>query len=299
MWCGMTVRALPCPTKPLHGKNPGDIHIRVKQQQSYMHIFVISLEQSTARREKIMARLAVLGLSAEVFPAIKGAALSAADLHYNGRLRRLFYGKDMSAGEIGCARSHIGVCQAIVARGIDRALVLEDDALLGDELPEALQALDRTAAVWDLVRFLGKTKDIRRSRDVLPLNDKGLMLARPYGTPGGAYAYVLNHRAAAAIAHAGAVTWMPIDTLHGQVWWHRLRVYCLSPSPVLPDHAVDSTIGVTRFSNSRQLHGWEKWVFPFTRAGFKTFDAVAKQVTFHLGLLRDKHLMRSMHDRQS
>lgn len=252
-----------------------------------MHTFVISLDRSLERRSVIMARLKEIGLQAEVFRGIDGAALSGEALRYRGRVRRLLYGKDMTAGEIGCARSHIELYAEIVRRQLPSALILEDDAILTEDLGAMLTALQKVSEKWDLVRFLGKTKDLKRMRPVLDLGD-GRALTRIYGTPGGAYAYVVNLRAAERLAYCGSMTWMPIDTLHGQVWWHRLRVRGLLPPPVLPDHSIPSTIGDKRFSKRYSLSGWERAIFPVTRYAFKLFDAAAKQGTYWMGVVKDR-----------
>ncbi|WP_084596419.1 glycosyltransferase family 25 protein [Elioraea tepidiphila] len=251
-----------------------------------MHIFVINLEHSEDRRDTILSRVQALGLFAEVFTAIDGRSLDLNNCNYDGRKRRLFYGKDMTPGEIGCAQSHLAVYREIVRRDLPYALVLEDDAVLVDSLPYALQSLEKSAEPWDLVRFLGKPKDLKRMRPVSQLSD-GLALTRIYGTPGGAYGYVLSKKAAGRMADCSAAGWMPIDTLHGQVWCHGLRVRGLVPPPVLPDLDAPSTIGEQRFSKSRRLHGLERAAFPFTRFGFKLFDAAAKTLTYRLGLVHD------------
>lgn len=250
-----------------------------------MHIFVINLISSHIRRERIRRRLSELGLVAEIFPAIDGRTARPSWLRYRGRRRRLFYGKDLTPGEIGCAYSHLSVYRQIVGRNIEMALVLEDDAILSDDLPQALMNLSAASGDWDLVRFLASPKTLKRSWPVTVLAN-GMKLCRSYGTPGGAYGYVLNHRAAEKLSRSGNV-WMPIDTLHGQVWLHGLRVRTLVPSPVKPDNDIPSTIGDARFSKLPSLYTWERIVFPLTRLGFKVFDATMKQATFWLGSARD------------
>lgn len=251
-----------------------------------MKIFVINLDRSTERRDAVFARLAELGLEATRFSAFDGTALSEAEKGYNGRKRRLIYGKDLTIGEIGCARSHLGVYAEMERLGISHALVLEDDALIDDNLPAALAALEACRQEWDLVRFLAKDKDLKRARPTHNLAN-GFKLCRVYGTPGGAYAYVLTRQAAAKLAEAGRVLWRPIDTLHGQTWAHGLTVRCLTPSPVAPDMENDSTIGDGRFDRKLGLIGWEYLAFPLTRFGFKCFDAVTKHGTRWLGIAAD------------
>lgn len=248
-----------------------------------MKVFVISLESSVSRREAIIARLSSLGIEAEVFTAIDGRKLSVRDSGYNGRLRRLLYGKNLTPGEIGCALSHLSVCDEIARRGIERALILEDDARVQDNLPDVLRMLESCPDKWDLIRFIGSPKNIKRMRVSDHMQD-GLTLNRIYGTPGGAYGYVVNLRAAKKLASKRNSIWMPVDILHGQVWWHRLRVRCVLPEAILPDMDVESTIGCTRFGKTLEVAGWERAAFPFTRFIFKLFDTAAKQVTYRLGI---------------
>lgn len=251
-----------------------------------MLALIISLQRCTDRRAKITKRLTELGIPWQIFDAIEGKSLSHSERRYNGTVRRLMYGKDMTDGEIGCALSHIAVCKKIASDCLENVLILEDDAIIQDTLPETLNVLSATSSEWDLVRFLASPKVNRRTKLVVDLGG-GMSLGRVYGTPGGAYGYVVNHKAAAKISALGDSIYMPIDTLHGQVWRHRLKVRCLTPSPILPDYDVYSTIGNARFSKKYNLSGWERAVFPFTHFGFKTFDAAAKHATFWLGYLSD------------
>jgi glycosyl transferase, family 25 len=221
-----------------------------------------------------------LGLSAEIFPAIEGAALAPEAADYAGCLRRLFFGKDLSSGEIGCAHSHRGVYKRMVETRTSVALVLEDDAIVTDELPYALNALLTGPQDWDLVRFLAEHKVEEKSRPLRRVGQGQWRLSRPYGTPGGAYGYLLNANAAKRLLKAARRFWVPIDTLHGQIWQHGLRVRHLSPSPVRPDHAVESTIGASRFDKQSQIKGWERLLHPVARGLFKVFDAGTKQAAF-------------------
>lgn len=251
-----------------------------------MHIFVINLERSVERRTRILARLAALGLQGEIFPALEGENLDSAARGYAGRRRRLFFGKDMTDGEIGCTRSHLAVCAEIVRRNIDHALVLEDDALLDDRFPQAIEALMSRTTEWDLVRFLAKPKDLRRARVVARLAH-GFSLCRAYGVPGGAYVYLLNRKAAERLVRQGRFLWVPIDILHGQIWGNGLKVRCISPCPARPDMETPSTIGDVRFSKVRALQGWERALYPLTRLSYKLFDALTKHITYWGGVAAD------------
>ena len=93
-------------------------------------IFVISLKHSQ-RRHAIAQRLNGLGLSFEFFDGVYGKTLSEQELaqidyHYLEEFDK----RRMTAGEIGCAISHIRLYEYIRAQNIAEAIILEDDAVL-------------------------------------------------------------------------------------------------------------------------------------------------------------------------
>lgn len=237
-------------------------------------IFVISLARAQARRATIGARLAALRLPYTFIDATDGAVL---DLHrhsaYAGHWRRLFFGRDLTPGEFGCLISHRGVYEQIIRHSIDRAIVLEDDAIVTDDFPAVVAALCASPVHWDLVRFLGRSKVYRSSRRLVHLNGPYL-LARPSGTPGGAYGYLLTRHAAERLLRIMQHNWLPVDTLHGQVWRTGLQALNISPSPVLPDDKTPSCIGDTRYDKTPQLRGARKMIYPLFRFIWKIYSAV-------------------------
>lgn len=253
-----------------------------------VHVYVINLPRSTERKERISARLAALGMAFEIFPAVDGRGLSRDLPLYHGRRRRLLYGHDLTDGEIGCAVSHLAIYRDMVARGIGHALVLEDDALLSDDLPVAVAAAMRCRDQWDMVRFIASPKVKRLARLLAEEVEAPYSFARIFGTPGGAYAYLLNSGAARRLFELGQPIWLPIDTLHGQVWRSGLRVRLMLPSPVTPDFAIPSTIGDTRFDKTLQLQNWERYLYPLTRCVYKIFDLIIKRASFYGGSFMEK-----------
>lgn len=239
-------------------------------------IFIVSLAQSTDRREKISERLDALGLDYKFFDAIDGATLDIATLpDYEGRKRRLFFGRDMSAGEIGCLLSHRAIYSHLVEQNIPAAVVLEDDSLLEDDLPEVLPALAALPVEWDLIRFIGRDKIYRKSKRLGPVHGP-YHLTRLSGTPGGAYGYMLKQSGARKLLAAMKKNWLPVDTMQGQTLRTGLKSFGLAPSPVLPEFYSISIIGKERFDKTVRLSGWEKNVYPATRLAFKLFDMAQK-----------------------
>ena len=252
-----------------------------------MKIFVVNLDRSIDRRLAIFTRLQELGLSATRFSAVDGSKLSADEKGYNGLKRRLLFGKDLTDGEIGCARSHLQIYAMMEREGIELACILEDDAILDDDLPMVLEALETDMDGWDLVRFLAMPKDLNRARPIRDLGN-GYRLCRIYGTPGGTYGYVINRRAAIRLVREGRSLWKPIDAIQGHIWSHRLRMRSIKPCPVAPDMENQSTIGDLRFDNRLKISGWERIAFFFTRPSYKIFNAVTKHGGRWLGIVSDK-----------
>ncbi|XDZ50208.1 glycosyltransferase family 25 protein [Neisseriaceae bacterium CLB008] len=104
-----------------------------------MKIFIINLEHQTEKRQFMQEQLDRLGLEAEFIAAVNGKSMSA------DQLREAVYNYDdccLTAGEVGCSLSHISIYKKMVSENIKHALILEDDALLSDDLPNVLTSLE-------------------------------------------------------------------------------------------------------------------------------------------------------------
>lgn len=104
-------------------------------------VFVINLARHSHRRAFMEMQLNGIGLGFEFFDAIDGRLLSADALarSYDSSLARATIERDLTPGEIGCALSHLGIYQRMVADDLPLALVLEDDALIGAQFQEVLE----------------------------------------------------------------------------------------------------------------------------------------------------------------
>src|SRR5690606_8844959 len=98
--------------------------------------YVINLERAQERRARIAAALDGLGLDWEIFSAVDGRRLDdrAFAEAYDAAGANAAY-REMSRGEVACALSHLGVYRKMLDDGASHALVLEDDALPGIDLP--------------------------------------------------------------------------------------------------------------------------------------------------------------------
>ncbi len=96
------------------------------------HVFVISLQDATERRAPLVESLTAMGIAHEVFWAVDGRSGLSPD--HEARIDRdaatKTMGRPMSDAEFGCALSHQDIYHAVIARDLDHALILEDDAIL-------------------------------------------------------------------------------------------------------------------------------------------------------------------------
>lgn len=241
-------------------------------------IYIINLERSHERRVMMQERLDALGLHYEFIKAIDGNTLTPDEQSsYAAKRRRLFYGHDLTFGEIGCLLSHRKVYRHMIENNIDCAIVLEDDVFLDQDFPEVVRHLMALKQPWDMIRFLASPKTCRRSRKLFTISE-ARSLARPYGTPGGAYGYMLTLRAARRLNAKMQKNYIPVDTLHGQVWKTGLQIYNIVPSPVTYNDVIASTIGEERYNKRGSLNLKEKVIFPITRGLLKISDLICKRL---------------------
>lgn len=252
-----------------------------------MQTFVLNLERAPDRKAAMAEKLQQLGLSAEFLPAVDGRGLPDPVPGYWGRLRRIFFGKDLTLGEIGCVKSHFAAYSEIVKRDLDFALVLEDDAVFAPEFPKALEALAASHDQWDLVRFLASKKSLKRQR-ILREIGQGLFLTRCYGTPGEAHAYVLNQKAAKRLLWHADKIWVMTDILHWQLWLLGLKRRAVLPKLSWQDRNYQSSIGDSRFDKHRPAAMMERILFSFARPAYKYCGSATKLLIWCLTWPGDK-----------
>jgi len=204
------------------------------------HIYCINLRRRADRWRRMAGRLRRRGLVAERFLATDGMAVDASTLppsiivpqfdstsiaRWAKRVepnRR----RTLSAGEIGCALSHLGAWNDVLDKGYEVALVVEDDVDFASDFVVRLRALrKRFPARWDLVYLGWDPSAAPAPRAFAP----GL------GVPVyhfGTFGYLVSRRGAGRLLELLPVR-EPIDTfLAGH--FPDLRVLCAVPQLILP-----------------------------------------------------------------
>lgn len=202
-------------------------------------ILVISLQDAAERRAAVSRQLDALGLPFEFRDAIDGrSGLPAA---YESQLDRpgteAHFGRQMSDGEYACALSHLAAYREIVAENLPGAIILEDDAILGDAFSSfvkekgydhaPLVQLDHQNA---RVRRIGATSIKLESCELWPLHQNAF-LTTGYALSQNAASFILDH----ALPLRSPADW-PCDL-------GPLGPYCTEPRIV--DHPVAEQAGST------------------------------------------------------
>ena len=129
-----------------------------KMDSANYKIFVINLDSRKDRLARITDNLNRLGLEFERFQAVfmerdrNSPRVLNAPLKFNPAKNRLFDFNLISPGALGCYYSHMLVWKKILDEKLDFAVILEDDADLGGNFPEAVNLLKRLKN-WDYIKI--------------------------------------------------------------------------------------------------------------------------------------------------
>jgi glycosyl transferase, family 25 len=207
-------------------------------------VMLISLPDAQTRRRLMLAQLELPGMPPyRILDGVDGRKLSAAELEqvYDEAAARRRFGRDLTAGEIGCAASHFAAYRRMVAERIGVALILEDDALLGNKF---LDVLERVRAHLDPARpeAILLSHVVRYSAWGARRVDKIHRLCRPYEAYGG-HAYLITMAGAQAMLSA----FKRIATV-GDDWRQYVGARILSVSALVP-----YAVGTSPMANRSQI----------------------------------------------
>ncbi|KAL0966758.1 hypothetical protein UPYG_G00299770 [Umbra pygmaea] len=144
------------------------MHHRPKplDKMGFDEIFLINLQRRADRRDRMMSTFSVLGIDVALTEAVDGKALNSSQLQAMGidmlpGYKDPYSGRVLTRGEIGCFLSHYNVWKQVVERGLQRALVLEDDVRFEPRFRRRLVTLmenvHEAALDWDLI-YVGRKR---------------------------------------------------------------------------------------------------------------------------------------------
>ena len=211
-----------------------------------MRIFVVSLA-GHQRRKQITKSLGALGVDFEFFDAVDGSNLTGEQkklIDVKATLNNIPAG--LNDGEYACALSHALIYKKVISERIPNALILEDDALVNDDLKRMLSARVFENSKFDLI-MLCYLKAWRKKCSLKPFFE-GYRSFTLWNAPFRTAGYYINLKAAknlnrVAIPISSTADW-PIGAFKG------ILAACLEPQLVIhPDASIiESTLEVKRKS---------------------------------------------------
>ncbi len=184
-------------------------------------------------------------IDGERIAAVEGLAVpqSLAHFFFNGDKQC----SRLSPAEVGCYASHLMVARIVVARGLEHALILEDDAEFAPNLTQSVKdVLAHLPADWDLVHLYGN--EAFATKPVAQL-EHSRTLVRYSRVPRGTVAYLISRRGAEKFLAPKKRIW-PIDTDLRQPWRFGLQIYGLTPA--LVDHTGRFPSAIARGSKGER-----------------------------------------------
>lgn len=125
-------------------------------------VYVVNLPSSLSRREYTSKMLSELDIEYHFYAATDGRHLSESEKALcldtnNVDLKCAFGGirvdSPLTLGEKGCAFSHLHIYQDILDKGLDYAIIMEDDIDLNKDTIEAFKNIDVITEKWDIINF--------------------------------------------------------------------------------------------------------------------------------------------------
>ena len=175
--------------------------------------YYINLDSRPDRDLFMRRQLSALGISAIRVPASTGSDVSVANL---------------ARAEVGCIRSHLDAWDRLLASDADAALILEDDAILVEDVASLLRNIE--GDWFDILRLEWRRPPLLVGRQAGQLNEP-YSAFRLISTISGTAAYVITRAAAARLRDRPAVLEMPFDNfLFGPTGMRGTRVHQVFPA---------------------------------------------------------------------
>ena len=202
-----------------------------------MKIYVISLADAVNRREQISAQLEAYQLSYEFFDAMRGNPDIAQNHNYAYDYREKMFGRQMTAGEIGCFMSHQELWRKIAA-GNQPVCIMEDDVILTKNFARALSLLENYQN-YEILRLSG----IFNRKWFIWQHFSDLKLVKFWRDPMGTQCYIIKPEAAKRLLAKSPLINAPVDDFLGNYALHRLNVVGCDPYLIEHDWNIPSQLG--------------------------------------------------------
>lgn len=209
----------------------------------HLKIFVINLERSKDRLDRVTSLFEAENISFERIDAIDGKTeKKLVNQHRYSRIPMHKWFRPLTDGEIACALSHLKAYQEIIDQDLDYALILEDDFVLQDGWRECLLAIQNIKTPYDLIKLANtKPKDFHATEHIGQIHSLG----KSFPPPRDALATLASRAGAKKMVEGISHIYRPIDFEMKNFWEYDLDIYAVYPNPFQQAklEAIPSLIG--------------------------------------------------------
>lgn len=230
-------------------------------------VWIINLKRDTEKLVFMQTQMQRLGVDYRVIEAIDGRSLGEDQMApYSKKISVRDFGRELTAGEIGCALTHIRIWNLMVEEGLDEVLILEDDVHIGIGLIEVLKHRDRLPKDYQQINFSTRAKQ----RPFGCIISDIYRASNHQETPYSAEAYLINRSGAQKLLELVDPLYMPIDNF---IIITDIVSYSIFPT-VAVSSDIPSSIGRRSDNMPKLTFGQKKW---------RQFKEILKSVAIFFG----------------
>ncbi|MDX8447970.1 glycosyltransferase family 25 protein [Mesorhizobium captivum] len=192
-------------------------------------VFVLTVEPpGGTRRTHAANELGRVGIS---FDFVQGIDQNSAEIDraYSRLLNWALHKRSLTRGEISVYLGHRKIWQEAMSRGLDFALIFEDDFKIcnDDQFILAINDAISRRDIWSIVNFF----DFNHKKVVYTVKVGATQLVGYKYPASGAVAYLISRQAAQSLLHRRHL-FRPIDEDFSHPWEFSMRVWSTSPNLV-------------------------------------------------------------------
>lgn len=212
---------------------------RANRKTISIPVYLINLDRAPDRLALMETMLSDLSLPSERVSAIDGKSLKFPTADFSERGYAMRHGRRRNQAEVGCYLSHIACAQKLLASSAEHALVLEDDAILPDDIHDIVNGAIEAGDDWDILRLSSVNSGKKHVfRQISPRRSLAISLTREKGSG----AYVINRRAATWFVTGLMPMRLPFDIAFDLEYFAGLKAAFVHPVPVIQDIGLVSQI---------------------------------------------------------
>lgn len=193
-------------------------------------IYIISLRDAGARRERCALAMAEFDLPFAFFDAVDGSLLGEQDIAgvYDAQKNAAGFKRPMSLPEIGCYLSHHALWRRVADGDCAGAIILEDDFEPRADLPALVDWLSGLGLANCLVKL--DAGDMTGA--ALVAQRDGMQLHALYAAPPLTPGYAIDRAAAAQLAQKSLPFGRPVDIDLKHWWRFGIAMLAVLPAPL-------------------------------------------------------------------